>query len=170
MKMTVTVIGKQPLLLYLPVARERHGGGVFGWTVLTAEGPVNRVLGSHVVLESDGVDESFLPTDLTLVDHISTGAGSLVELVVVPLLQGLITGRTVDLLVGVLLPVFPLDPVVSLHHVSVQSLLVFSRVVTALPVTRVPDLLSLAVLLPVVFIEQMLVAVALVTNIADMFL
>ena len=102
MKMTVTVIGKQPLLLYLPVARERHGGGVFGWTVLTAEGPVNRVLGSHVVLQSDGIDESFLPTDLTLVDHIPTGAGSLVELVVVPLLQPLVAGRALNLLVCIL--------------------------------------------------------------------
>ena len=82
------------------------------------------MLGSHVVLKSHGVDKTFLPTDLTLVDHIATGAGSLVELVVVPLLQGLVTGGTVDLLVGILLSVFPLHPVMSLHNMSVQSLLV----------------------------------------------
>ena len=111
------------------------------------------MLGSHVVLKSYGVDKTFLPTDLTLIDHISTGAGSLVELVVVPLLQGLVTGRTVDLLVGILLSVFPLDSVVSLHHMSVQGLLVLGCVVATLPVTGEPDFLALAVLLPVVFIE-----------------
>ena len=74
------------------------------------------MLGSHVVLKSYGVDKTFLPTDLTLIDHISTGAGSLVELVVVPLLQGLVTGRTIDFFISILLPVFPLDPMVSLHH------------------------------------------------------
>ena len=155
--------------LYLPVARERHGSGVFSRTVFTAEGSVDRVLGSHVVLESHGVDKTFLPTDLTLIDHISTGASSLVELVVVPLLQGLVTGRTVDLLVGILLSVFPLDPVMSLHNMSVQSLLVLGSVVAALPVTGETDFLTLAMLLPVVFIEQMFVAVAFVTNIADVF-
>ena len=127
------------------------------------------MLGSHVVLQSYGVDKTFLPTDLTLIDHISTGAGSLVELVVVPLLQGLVTGRTVDLLVSVLLSVFPLDSVVSLHHMSVKGLFVFSGVVTALPVTGIPDFLSLAMLLPVVFIEEMFVAVAFITNLADVF-
>ena len=123
-----------------------------------------------MVLKSYGVDKTFLPTDLTLIDHISTGAGSLVELVVVPLLQGLVTGRTVDLLVSILLSVFPLDSVVSLHHMSVQGLFVFSSVVTALPVTGKADFLTLAMLLPVVLIEEMFVAVAFITNIADVFL
>ena len=128
------------------------------------------MLGSHVVLKSDGVDEAFLPTDLTLIDDIATGASSLVELVVVPLLQRLVTGGTVDLLVSVLLSVFPLHPVVSLHHVSVQSLLVFGSVVTSLPVTGITDFLTFAVLFPVMFVEEMLIAVAFITNIADVFL
>ena len=92
------------------------------------------------------------------------------ELVVVPLLQRLVTGGTVDLLVSVLLSVFPLHAVVSLHHVSVQSLLVFGRVVTSLPVTGITDLLTLAMLFPVMFVEEMLVAVAFIANIADVFL
>ena len=53
---------------------------------------------------------------------------------------------------------------------SVQSLLVLGSVVAALPVTGETDFLTLAMLLPVVFIEQMFVAVAFVTNIADVFL
>ena len=151
------------------MARERHGGGVFSRTVFTAEGSVNRVLGSHVVLKSHGVDKTFLSTDFTLIDHISTGAGSLMELVVVPLLQGLVTGRTVDLLVSVLLPVLPLDSVVSLHHVGVQGLFVLGAVVTALPVTGISDVLTLSMLLPGVLVQEVFVAVPFVTNIADMF-
>ena len=85
------------------MTRQRHGRGVLCWAVLTAKGSVHTVLGPHMVLKGDGVDKTFLTTDLTLVNDIAAGASPLVELMVVPLLEGLITGWTVNLLVSVLL-------------------------------------------------------------------
>ena len=54
----------------------------------------------------------------------------------------LVAGGAGNLFVGVLLSVLPLHAVVPLHHVSVQRLLVLGRVVAALPVARVPDVLA----------------------------
>ena len=44
------------------------------------------MLGPHMVLESHCVDETLLAADLTLVNNIATGAGPLMELMIVPLL------------------------------------------------------------------------------------
>ena len=110
------------------------------------------MLGPHVVLKCHCVDKSFFTTDLTLVYHISAGASPLVELMVVPLFKRLITGGTINFLVGVFLSVFPLDPVMSLHDVGVQGLLVLGAVVAALPIARKSDVLAITVLLPCVLI------------------
>ena len=159
-----------------PVSGQRHGRGVLGGAVLAAEGPVNGMFGSLVVLECHRVYETILATNFTLkkcfivdrskitkyiifcsdlIDNTiaSAGAGPLVELVVVPSLERLATGGAVDLLVGLLLSVLPLDAVVPLHHVGVQRLLVLGRVVAALPRAGEPHVLALPVLLVVVLVQ-----------------
>ena len=59
---------------------------------------------------------------------------------------------------------------VPLHDMSVQGLLVLSAVVAALPIAGIPDVFSLAMLLPGVLVEEMFIAGTFVTNIADVFL
>ena len=58
----------------------------------------------------------------------------------------------------------PLHPVVALHDVGVQGLLVLGGVVAALPAAGEPDMLALTVLLPRVLVQEVLVAVALATG------
>ena len=129
------------------------------------------MLGSLVILQSDGIDEALFAAQLALVQRPPAhSAGLLVELVIVPLLQCLAACRTVDPLVGVLLPVLPLDPVVPLHHVGVQGLLVLGAVVASLKLAGVAHILALPVLLVVMLIQKMLVAVTLVTNITHVLL
>ena len=49
-----------------PVSGQRHGRGVLGGAVLAAEGPVNGMFGSLVVLECHRVYETILATNFTL--------------------------------------------------------------------------------------------------------
>ena len=84
------------------VSTQRHCSSILAGAVLTCERSVGAVLGPHVVLKSHCVDEAFLSTDLTLVDYISTWAGFLVELVIIPFLQPLVTSGAFNLFVGIL--------------------------------------------------------------------
>ena len=123
------------------------------------------MFGSLVVLQRDSVDEALLAAQLALVQRAAThSAGLLVELVIIPLLQGLAARGAVDSLVGVSLPVLPLDPVVPLHDVCVQGLLVLGAVVASLKLARIAHILTLSMLLVVMLIQKMFVTVALVTN------
>ena len=118
-----------------------------------------------MILQGDCINEPLLPAQLALVQGpAGHGAGLLVELMIIPLLELLAARGTVDPLVGVGLSVLPLDPVVPLHDVGVQSLLVLGAVVAALPLAGIADILALTVLLVVMFIQDVLVAVTLVTN------
>ena len=49
-----------------PVAGQRHGRGVLGGAVLAAEGPVNGMFGSLVILQCHRVYETILTTNFTL--------------------------------------------------------------------------------------------------------
>jgi len=129
------------------------------------------MFGSFVILKSYCIYKSFFATQLALIDDISPiGAGPLVELVIVPLLQRFVTRGTVHLLIRLLLSVFPLEPVMSLHHVRVQSLFVLGGIITSFPRAIEPNTLSLTMLLPHVLVKKMFVAVALVANVTHVLL
>ena len=91
--------------------------------------------------------------------------------VVIPPLQTLVTRGTRDgLELFSITLVFPLQTLVLLCHMGVQSLFVLGGVVTSIIWTLVEHVLTLAMLFVVMLIEKMLVAVSFTTNIAHMLL
>ena len=54
------------VVLPRPVHGEGHRGGILGGAVLAGEGPLVRVLGSHVILEGDAVHEAAGQADVAL--------------------------------------------------------------------------------------------------------
>ena len=53
-----------------PVSTQGHCGSILAGAILARERSVSAVLGPHVVLKGDCIDEALFSTDLTLVDNI----------------------------------------------------------------------------------------------------
>merc|ERR1712080_21311 len=89
---------------------------------------------------------------------------------IVPFLQRLVTSRATNLCISVILAVPPLDAVMALHDVGMQRLFVLCTIITAFPGAVVADILSFAMLLPDVLVEEVKVTVSTVASVTHILL